>query len=545
MLRSATLALFNRSLREDTRRAMPYFARMGLAALILLFLGMAHMSMSFSGTTTAGLTFFKMVIWINVVFFSVVGLSHFASAITEEKEEMTLGLLRMTNLNPLSILLGKSTNRLFMALLYLAAQFPFTLLAVTLGGVAVEQVIAAYVALAAYIVLLANLALFFSVLCRRTYAAAFLTFGTLAGAVACMLIASGIVETMSNLGMITDPESAVARLPRRLAECTIAFRLGEVLSTGFTGGPLCAQVISNGAIAAGFFLSSWLLFDVVTRGQLGAETGPARPAATARTLHGRRRLFAPARPGRHAVLWKDRHFLHNGKMGMLLRSLLLAGLFMVVIPGIVYWITFNVSGRTMTFDDLFDEFDDYGWVVFWISFALLVLQSGLLAGRIFREEIRWQTLSSLAMLPLSMRRIAYQKVAAACIVVVPTLAFMVAGLVLQAEDVGDLLDEIFRSGFGEEVLAVGCSLFYNLGQFVLAVHLIAWLSIHIKWGAFALGVFSMMIINMAYGMAAAIGVDSEAGAIAMLFLGGVGALAAAVGLHVAVGRGLTAAAARE
>ena len=86
MFRSATLALFNRSLREDTRKATPYFARMGLAALILLFLGLAHLSSGSQGSSTAGLTFFTMVIWINVVFFTVVGLSHFASAITEEKE---------------------------------------------------------------------------------------------------------------------------------------------------------------------------------------------------------------------------------------------------------------------------------------------------------------------------------------------------------------------------------------------------------------------------------------------------------------------------
>ena len=52
----------------------------------------------------------------------------------EEKEEQTLGLLRMTGLSPLSILLGKSTSRLCGALLLLAAQFPFTIFAVTLGG---------------------------------------------------------------------------------------------------------------------------------------------------------------------------------------------------------------------------------------------------------------------------------------------------------------------------------------------------------------------------------------------------------------------------
>ena len=55
------------------------------------------------------------------------------SAEAEEKEEQTLGLLRMTGLNALSILLGKSTSRLLGALLLLLAQFPFTIFAITLA----------------------------------------------------------------------------------------------------------------------------------------------------------------------------------------------------------------------------------------------------------------------------------------------------------------------------------------------------------------------------------------------------------------------------
>ena len=542
MMRSATLALFNRSLREDTRKATPYFARMGLAGIILLFLGMAHMSMNMSRTTTAGLQFFTMVIWINVVFFTVVGLSHFASAITEEKEEMTLGLLRMTNLNPLSILLGKSTNRLFMALLYLAAQFPFTLLAVTLGGVAISQVVAAYVALAAYIVLLANLALFFSVVCRRTYAAAFFSFLTLGVSVTGILITDWIVRAFTNFGLIANPDGPLAQVPRSLAECTIAFRLSEVLATGFTGGPLCAQVFSNITLSAGLFLLSWAIFDVATRGQLGVEAGPARPMATAKTVHGRHRIFAPSRPGGHAVFWKDRHFLHNGKMGLFNRTLLLSGIFFLVIPGAIYWISNQFSPGTVTVREMLDDLDEYGWPVFWLSLVFLVLQIGWLAGRIFREELRWQTLSSLAMLPMSMRRIAYQKVAAALVVLLPTVAFMLLGLSWQLDDIGDFSLEINRS---DEIVAFFCVLFYGFGQVVLGAHLIAWFSIYLKWGAFALGIFTMVIANMMFGMMSAIGVDSEDGMMAMLFVGGLAALAASVGLHEMIGHGLKTAAAKE
>src|SRR5678816_4612542 len=81
----------------------------------------------------------------------------------------------MTNLNPLSILLGKSASRQIGALLLLLSQVPFTLLAVALGGVTLEQIIAAYTCLGAYTLFLGNAALFHSVISRRTFYAALLT----------------------------------------------------------------------------------------------------------------------------------------------------------------------------------------------------------------------------------------------------------------------------------------------------------------------------------------------------------------------------------
>src|SRR6188508_1110713 len=129
---SPLLALFARSLREDVRLKMTYFTRVGLVAVILLFL--LSTTDAFGWTNAPGLRFFGTVVFINFFFIVLAGFSYFASAITEEKEEMTLGLLRMTNLDPLSILLGKSTSRLIGALLLLVAQLPFTLLAISLGG---------------------------------------------------------------------------------------------------------------------------------------------------------------------------------------------------------------------------------------------------------------------------------------------------------------------------------------------------------------------------------------------------------------------------
>ena len=93
---------------------------------------------------------------------------------------MTLGLLRMAGIGPLALLSGKSIPRMFGAVLLLSSQFPFTLLAITLGGVTIHQVTATYYSLLSYTLLLANVALFCSVVSRRTSGAAFATAAAIA-----------------------------------------------------------------------------------------------------------------------------------------------------------------------------------------------------------------------------------------------------------------------------------------------------------------------------------------------------------------------------
>ena len=77
--------------------------------ILILFLLFTIQSMARTGGVGApGLNFLEEMVWLNFVCITLAGLSYFASAITEEKESMMLGLLRMTDLNPIAILLGKS-----------------------------------------------------------------------------------------------------------------------------------------------------------------------------------------------------------------------------------------------------------------------------------------------------------------------------------------------------------------------------------------------------------------------------------------------------
>src|SRR5207249_1882335 len=150
------LSLFSRAARTDTRAVSMMLARTALMLIVLFSLLPIQAMSRFGAYGAPGLHFFSSVALLNLFFISLAGLSYFASAITEEKEEMMLGLLKMTGLTPVSILLGKSTSRLAGALVLLAAQLPFVLLAVTLGGVTRLQIVAAYCTLGVYCFSLCN-----------------------------------------------------------------------------------------------------------------------------------------------------------------------------------------------------------------------------------------------------------------------------------------------------------------------------------------------------------------------------------------------------
>ena len=275
---TAALALLTRSLREDTRLKQTYFARGGLIGFILLMLWSSQSSFVYVGAP--GLAFFSKVVFTNFFFITLVGLSYFAGAVAEEKEEDTLGLLRMTNLGPLTILLGKSSSRLVGVALLLLVQLPFTLLAVTLGGVSMHQVLAAYLSLGAYIFFVCNLALLFSVLCARVSTASFAT------GFALLLFFAGpywlgdlvvSVTTYYHLGGPPGPVTRVIAGGMQLFERASAYgQLESILRNGFKDRLIGFQVVSNLALGTAFFLLAWWGFDAFTRER--------RPGALARRM---------------------------------------------------------------------------------------------------------------------------------------------------------------------------------------------------------------------------------------------------------------------
>jgi hypothetical protein len=442
---SPLLALFVRSLREDTRAKITYWARGGLAAFVLLLVICGLLAGKYR---ESGRSLFQVVVWMQALAMTFVGLSWFSSAITEEKEEQTLGLLRMTKLNALSILLGKSTSRLLNALLLFCAPLPFTLLVIPLGGVSLEQIEAAYVTLGAYAFLVGNLALLWSVLAPTTARA---TTGTAICLVALIFAAPLLREAYYELrnypwaAQGSSVEQAARGVVQAAHMISPVMQLTAIMSIGFNGkvaGPGIWINLGSGLMC---FLLAWAAFP-----RFAERPGERRRAPSVASRW--------QRPWRRALAWKDFYFLTGGRKGVLIRLVLYGGLIGIV-----------VGGR----DELPVMLRN-----FFIALAFIAPAGELavFASVIFRSELEEQTWSTLTALPMTTGQIVRQKILGVLLGFGPPAVTLLVTLwtVILRDSPPD----------GETLGGI----VYTIIACLLGMYVIAWLSLHMRRGALALGV---------------------------------------------------------
>lgn len=460
-------ALFNRSLRRDAQHAMTYAVRLALALVILWALVVAHAS---AGSTGApGLGFFEAVMTINVAFITLAGFSYFSSVITEEKEEMTLGLLRMTALNPVAILLGKSTSRLLTAVMMLAVQVPFTVLSVTLGGVSMRQVLASYATLAAYTLLLSNLALLFSVTSRRTaWAATKLGLMVVAGLI---MYQSGAITVLAGGRVRGTWEEYGVQVWNAVHGSLPMVRLDKILSTGYAGPVVGLDVwlmLGGGLVS---FLVAWAMFNLATREQHDESPGRAFVVRGDRWWRG----LGAGRAWRRPLIWKDYNFIVGGRVMWWTRMI---GLFIVI------------SFMSMAVLSDGGGVGKVGLTGLAVTAGLLYLELLIQASRIFRTETQWKTLSGLMVLPMPPGVVVREKIYGCLLGMTPYAVMMVLMLSLAGLEltgwIADGLD--WRDEFGGVVSIGFFGLVALLGtaQCVFFLYLVAYLSLVMKRGALAM-----------------------------------------------------------
>jgi len=492
----ALLALFLRSLRLHLRALRTALVHAALVGVILLFLFGSHASATAVGAP--GLDFFRTVMVLNLAALTLAAITYFASAITEEKEEGTLGLLQMTNLDPLAILLGKSTTRLCGALLLLLVQLPFTLLAVTLGGISAHQIFAAYATLGAYTFFLCNLALLASVLAPRTSIASIFTGGflLLAPAIAAAMLAAPTLASLPHFrGKADAAAEQLAGWGVSFREASPFHRLSEITATGFNATIFGWQFWSNALGGVLCFALAWALFDLATGERRLFASGRIVPRGG--TRFGR---FAPERPWTISpIAWKDFHFLHGGRLAMLgkftIYGLVCAWQIWLAArdyppqaPGVTDWSKVaEAIGSAST------------GIVSWLFLALTV-EVGLIASRLFREEVRNKTITGLATLPFAMKHIVMMKMDGAKRALAPVLYGLALG---SAGVLGAAMISPGNSAFGKVAGIFG--LLYVWVQVWLFAHLTAYFSVRLRWGALPLS-FGICFIGNFIGLILCFGI---------------------------------------
>ncbi len=517
-----TFALMNRSLNHDIRRRRFHLLR--LAVVISLFCLLIATHANSLSLAAPGLSFFRTIAWLNFAAIAAAGVGFFATAITEEKEEMTLELFLIAGISPLAILIGKGVNRFFLALSVLVVQIPFTILAVTLGGVKLGQIAAAYIALAAYLFLAANIGLFFSVICSRTGAAMFFTAVTIGMLLACPLLINTATQTMIARGFIANG-GAAAEFASHTAQCfddaSIITQLDNVMMAQFASPAIGFQVQSNLAGGAVLFFVSWLLFALVNTG--ASHAAPSRGwVARPDRLFG---CLAPARPWTNALAWKDFHFMAGGKTMLLVRALLIPALAAVLYGGVYIaksWI---------------DWWDAAAEILAGVALTFLAGEMIVQASRVFSEEVKWRTLGNIGMLPRSIGRVANDKVRGCLLGCLPALVWLTFAVASAPDVFLTYLDDV------DEGMWALCF----VAEFVLFLYVTAYLSLVVKWGSLPLAVLAFAVY-LAFSMSCFATVlvgpliaGSDVGTIVYTSYNIAAATVLSGFLHAAVGRRLSAA----
>ena len=459
-------ALLERSLRVDARALSPHLARMGLLGAIYFSLCYA-ITMSFM-FGAPGLRFFQGIAYLDATFMTLLGIGFFSTSITEEKEEDTLGLMLMAGISPLGILAGKSGGRLWQSLLLIAVQYPFVILAVTMGGVMHSQVWSVTIALLAYMVFLAGFGLLCSTLAPRSHTASvwmilgLLIYFVLPGVAASW--ATSHATSLVNQGGTTPPTTLWWRLVEGVGDICVFLQMGKILTTGFHETAWSVQVITNVLAGIVCVALSWLFFGIATRSP-STEAGSRGLVTRNRQVP----LFSAGRTWINPFVWKDFHFVSGGGGMLLVRTAYYGGL----------------SLLALTIENQDDPYamSWFGSILFliWLS---VTIDAARVLSRSMQDEVRGQTLASLMMLPRSANGIVYSKFAGAMLGWLPGPTI---GLIFIA--VSPTMQEGIRQMFNDQNGVNGIAVFAMLIlYFALIPHYAAFCALFVRWGAVALAI---------------------------------------------------------
>lgn len=473
---SPLLALFVRTLRQSTRGPLTYALRAGIALGVLMMLWLTHETSGWRGSP--GREFFEFLIAANYLAITLLGLGLFGGSIAEEKEEGNMGLLRMTDLNALAILLGKSTSRLAVMFLYLAVQVPFTFVAVTMGGVSSMQIFTAFTLLSAYTFSLANIGLYCSVCSAKVARAVTLSLLIILLASIAIAVPMMIGSKLYQLKYIDDAMQAwLFGITKWWWEIHPLWHLIKLCSGLYSSLEVVRSIAVHGTVGILFFLMAWRNFERFC----GSEAAYG-DAAQSGQKNGRRRRWR-GRVKRLPLIWKDFHFSYGGWRSVLVRFL--------IYSACVLFVTLYAT-KSPNREDVAMGYWVGGLIV--VNVELVLLASGMWRGEVWERQ-----LGSLFGTNLSLRGMTIQKIVAIIMGLLPSLGLIVAAVLIGGMP---FLAEIFLPLEGSEYLQARRA--FQIVNWTVSVlflcTLIVNFSIRLRWTAFAAALGAFGACKLAYAI---------------------------------------------
>ncbi|MCM8540154.1 MAG: ABC transporter permease [Lentisphaeraceae bacterium] len=380
------LALYKRAILTDSRKFILYGAWLAMGGFLFLQLNtyvtiMTSMrSFRGGGGGINGLQFLATLAFTNFFFVTIAGILGFSSAITEEKEEDCLGLLIMTGISPLNLLASKMLARYSRGFFLLLSQVPFIIMAVTLGGVSLNQVIATYSVLLSYMFALCCFGTLLSLIFSTTKRASTVTF-------LCIVVYPLVLLLLMD-NYIIDEADIGYFLP--------FIAMGKIFSTGFTDYYIIEQLLGSVISGLVFFFLAVKLFDRFALKEPAEKKGKSKFKFS---------LLKKSRPWSNAIFWKEFTFSLSGRKGWLMQCLIYVALTSVL----WYYMSPYDRGESIR---VFLAFSS-------LVFATLIL--AVSAATMFSGEFKDGTHTSLFTLPLDLSSIFWSKLFGGFLYALPSI----------------------------------------------------------------------------------------------------------------------------
>ncbi|WP_417386904.1 hypothetical protein [Gimesia sp.] len=459
------------ALKKDTRDKKTHVLRFACIGVVFCILFSSWITSSRIGSP--GLDFFTKIIWLNFWLVTLAGIGFFSTAITEEKEEETLPLLKLAGINTLALLTGKSSVRAFRIILLLMGQLPFLLLSVSLGGITPLQIYATLTSLIGYIILISNFALLCSVYAKRSGEAIALVIIALFFYFLFPALQYHLIVNLQNRGYLssTDSISSSSKYLFELSqEHSVIEQIRQILTTGYSGSILNSQVISNVSVGILFFIIAWFIFDLCTDKRTAKEPSSRKRQSSKRLMN--------SRPGTYPFAWKEFQFSGGGMRASLLKLILYPTMSIIVIAGGILLDQYTSSSSTQTF-----TWQELVSASLLLLFVIFVVECTIYTSRIFREERIQKMIPLMSILPCSLLRISYEKVGGIILSLIPVSFTIILIILIVPESIMYLTSSGFYSLVPLTII-----------QFCIFLHLLAYYSLVVRWGAlaFAIGTFILV-----------------------------------------------------